>query len=227
MPINVTAEAKRIKKLFHDIPIHTEKREKFEIKKSNFLSIFSIDERKYLLYGFLCILALFFDFWVSKITMKPLAKIPSIKPEVLTLIFNLMDAIIAILASGLLTTGALALAKAKSRWRIILWSLCLIKIVLFIATTTIKLNGKISRLPMLLMVALVILVYTILDFAGGGLYYIVGIIKFWIKEAFIEEPAKLKNKLKAAWIEFDKKCTDYNIDSNNAINYHGINGMRN
>jgi hypothetical protein len=226
MPINVSSEAKKIKKLFADIPIHLEKREKFETEKNNFLSIFVVDERKYLLYGLLCILALFFDFWVSKVTMKPLSKIPNIKPEVLALIFNFIDALIAILASGLLATGALAIVKAKSRWRIMLWSLCTIKIILFIATTTIKLNGKISWLPMLLMVALVILVYTILDFAGGGLYYVLGSIKFWIKEAFIKKHSELKKELNEAWINFENKCYEYGIVLNNAINYHGINGMR-
>lgn len=163
----------------------------------------------------LCLLALLFDFIVSRITMVPLTKSTNISPEIMALIFNLMDGIIAILASGILAKDALGKFKAKKIWPKVLWLLCAVKIALYIGFA----YSKVTIIGMLFIMFLVVIVYIILHFAGGGLFYLIGKIKFAILKNWHEDPDIVDNKLNDKCRELRQEVMHNDFDLVEVMDY--------
>ena len=205
----------KIIKVKNQIPILQETFNEIERKKLEFMSDIN---KEHIYFAFLCILALIFDFILSRITMKPLVKSTNMEPEVFALIFNLMDAFIAILASGILANDLLGKFKHKKIWIPVLWVLCLIKITLFVgfAFSSMKLIG------ILFIVLLVLLVYAILHFAGGGLYFLFGKIKFAFLEIWHDSPIQKKQELQKLERQLSMTCQSNNFDIIDVKTYFGI-----
>jgi hypothetical protein len=185
--------ADKIIKLQQKLPKLTKIRKEILDRQESFLQNVKKDSQMYILFGFLCILAIVFDYFVSVNTMKPIAHLIHIPVVLLALLFSFIDLGVASLASGIRAKKFLEIEKMKKIWRPILWLLFLIKISLFIifAINNTPIKG------ILIMIALALIVYFILDFAGKGIYFIAGKIKYWfLLEIWNEKPEDIENKIK-------------------------------
>lgn len=188
------------------------------IQKKKFIFLEDI-KKEHIYYAMLCVLALIFDFILSRITMKPLTKGTQITPELFALIFNLMDAIIAVLASGILAYDLVGRQKQRKIWLPILWALCAIKIVLFIGFA----YKSTAIMGIVFIVALVILVYSILHYAGSGLYFLFGKIKYFVLEQWYDNPTTKNQELIAIKHEIDRECSNNNFDRNTFYQHYNLN----
>ena len=184
--------ADKIIKLQQKIPKLKKIREDILERQESFSKHVSKDVQTYIIFGMLCVLAIIFDHFVSTNTMSPIAKSIHIPVAILALLFSLIDLGVASLASGIRTKRFLEIEKMKRIWRPILWFLFVIKISLFVifAYQSTPIKG------ILIMSALAFLVYLILDFAGKGIYYLTGKIKYWfLLEIWNEKPEDIENKI--------------------------------
>jgi len=217
--------AKQIEKTFQSY-----KKAVFEInainnKEKEALIKFEGEHTKYIIFGLFSILALFFDFWISRETMKPIAQIMKQKPEVVALLFNLLDLGMAIFASGILAKDAIRFDRHTKQGGILLWVLCFIKIVLFVVYGKILLSGHISLVGMLVVIALAILVYVILHFSGSGLLFFITKTKYWLMKNWAENPDAIKNNNRKAWNGLRDACKKYSIDFQEALEIFDIKEM--
>lgn len=219
-------QAKIITSTYQSYNISIENKMKIDKDEKESLLRFDVEHTKYLVFGLLSFLALVFDFWVSRETMKPLAQITKLKPEVVALLFNLLDALIAIYASGILAKGIISIEKAKRVGGAFLWSLCGVKIILFVVYGKIIVSGHISIVGMVIIIALAILIYAILHFTGSGLLYILTRFKYWIIKTWADDPNTLKNNNRKAWVELDQKCNKFGVTLTDAERVFGINNMK-
>lgn len=211
--------ANKIIKLKHKLP----KVESvyFEIIKRKNLFLMDV-KKEHVYFAILCVLALIFDFFLSKVTMRPLARISRLRPEIIALIFNFMDAIVAILASGVLVRDfkdLIAIRTQKRIWLSILWAFCSIKIVLFLFTA---ISQGIKPISTILIIFLVLLVYSILHFGGSGLYYLFNTIKFGFLETWHDNPEKIKHELKKKNQKFSQEVQKHGFDEDKVRKYFGI-----
>ncbi len=210
---------------FHAIP---EKLKNFNDVKSKALFPFDGAGSKYVIFGILSLLALVFDFWVSNKTMLPLARITKLRPEFVAILFNLIDAFIAIYASGLLANGIIQTKIHKRNGGILLWSLFALKMTLFFVFTRVISSSSGSQSPIgtIVIVGIAVLVYTILHIMGGGLLYIFYNIYFSIKEKFIGNSNKVKIKNNKYWKKLERDSDECKIQFNDVLEYFGLNGKK-
>lgn len=212
---------KRIKRLQFQIPESQKKLDSLSIIESKFMNFFDGKAHQtFLVMGVIAIVAVIFDFVLSTTTMRPLP--PKVIPsEFKALIFSVIDFGVAILASGVFAIGAVAAALMKKRFRMILWMLCIIKVALF-AFTQFKVGGKVDPKATIFMIALVVLVYVILDVCGGGLAFVFGKIKYWIQKQLIIPPAKIKYILNNEWNDLGKDAVKFNFLKKDVLNHFGL-----
>jgi hypothetical protein len=214
--------AKKIISLNDRMVTITEKYENMIFRKNEF---FDDVKKEHIYFAILCILALIFDFFISKITMKPLAKIAHLRPEAVALIFNFMDAVVAVLASGILVKNIhdhISLKMQKRVWLTILWALFAVKITLF--TITAKNQGT-NWKATLLIVFLTIIVYSILHFAGSGLHYLFNIVKYWLLIMWNDDPKEVQIELKNYIQKFKQEVNKYNFDLKSINSFFGLEGI--
>jgi len=179
-------------------------------RRKGFDNLISSKSQKLISFGVLCLLALAFDYVVSNSTMAPLARYIGIKIFILALIFNVFDAIVAILASGVTAKRVIDTKNLKKIWRPVLWLLFIIKSSLFIAFA---LKGHSNVLEIILMLALAFLVYIILDFAGEGLYFIFGKIKYWfLMEIWNKKPDDVRKQIQRQCRKLSNEIKDFGYD---------------
>jgi hypothetical protein len=213
-----------IRKTYEKLKSAREANEKYLKKKEEFFEIFTEEKKgRYIVGGLLCILVLIFDYWVSHNTLEYLAEIIRIPREALALLFSLVDALLAIFASGGLA-GANSRRKAIHRKAglPILILLGAVKILLFIFLVinryteidpitqqeiyilsffdTLKIIG-----PQVLFVAIV---YSILGLMGFGLWYILGIILYWVYKELLSKPLDYELKLQKLFHYFKENAKD-------------------
>lgn len=187
-----------------------EAREKYESKKENFFEIFSERKQLYLVMGIVCIMVLIFDYFVSHETLQYLAQIIRLQSSVLALIFSILDGALAILASGGLAGNNTRLKELQRKiFSIILILLATTKLVLFgffVYDSYLAIDSfgnKVLTLTswefirvLLPQLIFIIIVYSVLTFAGIGLFYIVGIAWYAIYGTLLRNPLAIEEKIR-------------------------------
>jgi len=202
--------ADKITNMSARIPELEKKLEDVLERKKGFDNLINIKSQKVIAFGVLCLMALAFDYFVSINTMAPLAKIIHIKTFILALIFNVFDAIVAILASGVTAKRVIETKNMKKLWRPILWLLFIIKSSLFIIFAVM---GHTKAIGIIIMVALAFLVYITLDFAGEGLYFIFGKLKYWfLIEIWNKKPDDVRKQIQRQCRKLSNEIKDFGYD---------------
>lgn len=190
--INQIAEEYR--ELYQKYENINQKEQKFD----NFISQYPVQVDQFTIWGIVTLAALVFDFIINSQT---LSWLPSLFGQtsnfvyLWSFIFLILDIAASITASGLLAKNKYEYEKQRNIWLFILWSLCIIKIILFAYFALTNPDKMINSnfFYLILMIAFTVLVYLILHFGGAGLYHLIRKTLFWIeKEIF----ADYKNKRK-------------------------------
>lgn len=206
-------------------------KENYETRKKNFYELFSEKKATYLVSGIACTLVLVFDYFVSHETLQYLARIIRIQSSVLALIFTLLDAALASLASGGLA-GNNTYKKELQRkiFRPILLGLGILKLILFglfvhdSYLTIDALGNRIFPLTtweflrvILPQTLFIFIVYSVLTFAGLGLFYLVGGIYFFISGFLLENPEDIEKHIRELFSHF--RHNSYTEFEPNLISY--------
>ena len=209
---------------------------RFQVKFDDFMEVFHEKKANYLIQGLLCLAALLFDFLVSEKSLGYLAQIIRMPVGLIALLFSILDAGLAILASGGLAGSNFVKKKKHVRmWRPILFVLAAIKIALFImliwtSYNIVDANGKLIQslttmdyvriiLPQVLFIAAI---YVVLAKAGFGLYYLVGNSYFAIKKFLITDVNKLESEIKNNCTEFKSLCDFYKLNTEELLKEYKI-----
>ncbi len=209
---------------------------KYDEKKENFLGIFYEKKQLYLVYGIACIIVLFFDYFVSHETLQYLARLIRIPPSALALIFSFLDGALAILASGGLAGSNMHKKELqKKTFGTILVLLGIVKLILFGIFTydsylvIDSFGNKYFTLTwwefikvLLPQTIFVIIVYSVLTFAGIGLFYIVGIAWFALYGILLENPVLIEKKIRKLFLNFRDLEPEKFEDNMKFYNLHSI-----
>ncbi len=201
-------------------------REKYEKKKSEFNEFFSEKKATYLIYGIACSIVLVFDFFVSHQTLQYLAKIIRVPPSSLALIFTLFDATMAILASGGLSTNTYKRELQRKIFRPILTSLGLLKLILFgfyVYDSYLIVDAFGNRVfplstwefvrVLLPQIIFIFIVYSVLTFAGLGLFYIFGGLILIVAGFLLDNPDEIEKKIRELFNHF-RTISNNSFESN-------------
>jgi hypothetical protein len=199
-------------------------RDKRDASKRKFDAYFEDSTGRQTALGILCIVAVLFDFLVNNRTIFALANTLGLDPEVLALPITILDCFVAIQASGVFEKGAPIVKERSIRtWRVILWTMSLVKIVLFVAYGDEDGNGLsalaaegldiIQMLSVFLpMILFIIVVYSILHLAGAGLWYVIGNVWFVLRFGFTTDPAPSVSKYNQRMMQLKNYCSVNGID---------------
>ncbi len=214
--------AKEIIKLSRDLPLIESAYHMINEKKVQF---FKDVKKEQIYFAIVCILALLFDFLLSMKTMRPLRKYLLVPTPIIALIFNVMDAVFAILASGILIKDfkdLISIRRNKVIWLSLLWALCIVKITLFFQSSWF--HPQSNHIGIVLIIIFTLLVYSVLHFAGSGLYYLSNVVKFWFLEIWNDNPTTIKNKIQNLEHDLKQKVQHLNFNFEQVKNYFNLEG---
>ncbi|MFN3781517.1 MAG: hypothetical protein ACK4SO_05025 [Candidatus Kapaibacteriota bacterium] len=191
-------------------------RVKFEKKKREFDEIFWEKKPTYLVYGIACIVVLIFDFIVSHQTLQYLARILRFPPASMALIFTILDAALAVLASGGLASNDSYKRKYyRMIFRPILILLGTLKLVLFgffvydsyliidaFGNKVFPLSTWEFLRVILPQIIFILIVYSVLTFAGLGLFYVFGELFFLIWKFTLDNPDEIEKQIRELFDDF-------------------------
>lgn len=195
------ADIHKINKIAEEYNELKQKHEQIKQKETEFdkfINQFPVRADQFTIWGIITAAALIFDYIINSQT---LSWLPSMVGQshnfvyLWALIFFIIDSLVSISASGLLTKDKYEYEKQRKIWLFILWILCLIKIVLFVYFALSNPDKAISTnaFYLILMISFTILIYIILHYGGAGLYHLIRKISFWIKkEIFADYKSKAK-----------------------------------
>ncbi len=226
------SEANKLNKLHLQYDNMQIKFAELNAKKKNFYSTIATRESKFTWMGMLCLAALGFDFIINSATLHWMPEMlgVNIPVQVFALIFLIIDAVIAALQAGAFENDAIEKAKAKRKWRAILWTLAGLKSALFIIFTHIVKVGEFEGTIVMtvIQIAFLILIYAILDKAGEGVYYLVQWTKFkMMEEILYVKPEVISNQANKIYSAIESKCPQFNLNYDEFLRYFGLQGKIN
>ncbi len=215
--MDIDGLASNIKKLSIKIKEAEHSNSIFNEKYQSFHKVFDENIGWYLIQGLLCIIVLLFDYWVSGNTLKYLAQTIKIPVQFLALVFTLLDAGIAILASGgLAGDNNLSRKNMRKTWHPILIILGVAKLTLFVFFVYDRYQnqwGFIEQIQTILpQVLFIIIIYFILSKAGFGLWYILGKFFYGIWSTLLLDQNKLVNEQHENCIDFQTLAHNQKVD---------------
>ena len=183
---------------------------------------------RYIISGILCIAVLIFDFWVSERSLHYLAYYLGIKVQFIAILFTLIDAGLAILANGSFGANSWNLEISKKRWRAVLIILGIIKLVLFVMMVVFDDPSNQFTLSSILekniitQALFITVVYSVLTYAGFGLWFLIGLVYFGTWKFLLSDPSKIELDLRKHWDHFKKFCLDNKLDPKQESEEFGI-----
>lgn len=196
-------------------------------KENVFLASVPNPHGKFILYGLLCLAAIFFDFVITNKTMVSFEEF--LPPAILAIILSFIDLSVATLQAGTFSKTTAGKTIARKQWRPVLWGLGLIKILLFIILVYFiypdEFESSTNWLLTIIELLLLILVYIILDFAGEGIYFIFNKMKFtFLKKVWYEdlEPSKVDSRTKKVYSDLDLEINKNNHVKNEVYDFFNL-----
>ena len=181
--------------------------EKHSNKYLDFQKIFSENKSIYIIQGIICIAALVFDFWVTSTSIEYLTNVINVNSVYLAVLFSIIDAGVAILASGKLSgDDPLKVKKYKRLFRPVLVILGIVKAILFVSLiisqeestytgiVSIFANSAILQ-AVIIQFVFIATVYFILGIASIGLWFIFGRLYFQFWKFLLASPYIYENKI--------------------------------
>lgn len=172
---------------------------------------------EYWLMGIECFAALIFDFFVSRTTVSWLATLIGIPAALVALLYTVLDATFAALASGKSGKDDVSKRLLQKQWQKFLWGLAFIKIMLFAAfifivrqdsTTSLVFN----LLELLFQTAMVGIIYYVLHHAGGGILYAAKKTILVVRKLAIGTPQRRRAKIQKLCFEFLEEVQNTKLD---------------
>lgn len=197
--------------------------EKYSSSKLRFDSHFGESAGKFAAFGLLCIAAMVFDFYVNSRTMGVFARLLHTSTATLAVILTLVDGFLAIQASGLLERRSDVLKdRSMKTWVFVLWAVAFVKILIFVTFifkyTTLTVDGaQTAMMDALIIIVLpqaifTLIIYSILHFAGAGLWYYYGNIWFSIRRLFEPNLRQLKAQYHEYVAQLKAHCSKVGVD---------------
>ncbi|MFP4527158.1 MAG: hypothetical protein ACLFQX_01295 [Candidatus Kapaibacterium sp.] len=216
----------KIKKTSNNMPKIREEWAKLQEKKKRFFLIFDEPFGKYYIFAMMCIAALFFDFIVNNTVLIWLADLTEAPVQIFAIIFLLIDASVAIFASGIFAKDIVELDQQRSRWVKVLWAIAIVKIALFVIFVHFVYADtyEYSLIMTLVQIGFVLLIYLLLHFGGSGLLFILGV--FWynliLEMLWCQNPQEIQNRLKKYWSELNNRINKYNFSKESVLDYYDL-----
>lgn len=217
---NLSLIAQEMRELYAKYSFATESKRKYLEKKQNFEDFFTDKLGLYVVFGIISIAVLFFDFWVTRQAIEYLAELVYISKDLLAFLIMIIDAGLAIIASGgLAGSDYHKQQKMKKIARPILYLLGLVKIILYVILVynsylVLSPDGtKIFTLTTWEFIRVVapqviflLIIYSVLSFAGIGLFYLCGLLYYGLYLSLLNNPETYEKKIKAGFDKFSYFC---------------------
>ena len=183
-----------------------ESRVKAELKYQRFRQEPRPNEDRFLVVAaIVSIGALVFDWWVSSTTLESFAVQFGLPPWLLATVVSIIDAGIAVLASGYLAEGELRRKRHQKLGLSWMGLMGLVKLIALFFYLQDQYSGRfaLNTIPwgiwlqvLLLQVLLILVVYALLKIFGSGLWYLFALIRHWFPLVLSEtkEYIELKHK---------------------------------
>lgn len=211
----------KIEKIESVYPTATFQWRELNEKKNNFLNIFKNDQYKFSFFAVLAFAVLIFDYIVNNTVLIWLSKLTSAPVEFFAIIFLIIDASVAVIASGVFAKDEADKYNTMKTWRAVLWSLALLKVIIFIIYVLIY-NKNYDPILLLVQVGFIFSVYTILHLTGSGLGMVIGKMWFGISELWYEDPNELNQKYRSLWSEIDNKSKRFDKSIDEIEKHFGV-----
>ncbi len=168
----------------------------------------------YIILGFMGFAVLVFDIIIGVHTLSPLARYLGVPVLIFSVLFAVIDTLVAILASGILVSSPSGKFKFKKIFRTVLKLLGVIKLGLFLGF---MIGHSNIDIPSIVMNSLfIIVIYTLFHFAGAGLLYIFGLVVYSVRAFFMMDSYKHKVAIDKFCKKFVQRCKDISVDIDTA-----------
>lgn len=142
--------------------------------------------------------ALVLDWWVSSTTLESFAVQFGLPPWLLATVVSIIDAGVAVLASGYLAEGELRRERHQKLGLLVMGFLGLSKLIALFFYLQDQYSGRfaLNTIPwgIWLQVLLILVVYALLKIFGAGLWYLFALIRHWLPLVLSETKIELKHK---------------------------------
>jgi cation transport ATPase len=175
--------------------------------------------------------ALVLDWWVSSTTLESFAVQFGLPPWLLATVVSIIDAGIAVLASGYLAEGELRRERHQKLGLLVMGFLGVSKLIALFFYLQDQYSGRfaLSTLPwgIWLQVLLILVVYALLKIFGAGLWYLFALIRRWFPLVLSEtkEYIELKHKkyldiLRSTFsddVEYQRYVKEHDLELNTSV----------
>jgi cation transport ATPase len=178
--------------------------------------------------------ALVLDWWVSSTTLESFAVQFGLPPWLLATVVSIIDAGVAVLASGYLAEGELRRERHQKLGLLVMGFLGLGKLIALFFYLQDQYSGRfaLNTIPLgiWLQVLLILVVYALLKIFGAGLWYLFALIRHWLPLVLSEakEDIELKHKeyldiLRSTFSddgEYQRYVKEHDLELNTSV--HGL-----
>jgi hypothetical protein len=192
---------RKVTQRLRKLKIQWEARVKAELKYQRFRQESRLHNDSFLVVAaIVSIGALVLDWWVSSTTLESFAVQFGLPPWLLATVVSIIDAGVAVLASGYLAEGELRRERHQRLGLLVMGFLGLGKLIALFFYLQDQYNGRfaLNTIPLgiWLQVLLILVVYALLKIFGAGLWYLFALIRHWLPLVLSEtkEYIELKHK---------------------------------
>jgi hypothetical protein len=192
---------RKVTQRLRKLKIQWEARVKAELKYQRFRQESRLHNDSFLVVAaIVSIGALVLDWWVSSTTLESFAVQFGLPPWLLATVVSIIDAGVAVLASGCLAEGELRRERHQKLGLLVMGFLGLGKLIALFFYLQDQYSGRLALntipLGIWLQVLLILVVYALLKIFGAGLWYLFALIRHWFPLVLSEtkEYIELKHK---------------------------------
>jgi hypothetical protein len=192
---------RKVTQRLRKLKIQWEARVKAELKYQRFRQESRLHNDSFLVVAaIVSIGALVLDWWVSSTTLESFAVQFGLPPWLLATVVSIIDAGVAVLASGCLAEGELRRERHQKLGLLVMGFLGLGKLIALFFYLQDQYSGRfaLNTIPLgiWLQVLLILVVYALLKIFGAGLWYLFALIRHWLPLVLSEtkEYIELKHK---------------------------------
>jgi hypothetical protein len=192
---------RKVTQRLRKLKIQWEARVKAELKYQRFRQESRLHNDSFLVVAaIVSIGALVLDWWVSSTTLESFAVQFGLPPWLLATVVSIIDAGVAVLASGCLAEGELRRERHQKLGLLVMGFLGLGKLIALFFYLQDQYSGRLALntipLGIWLQVLLILVVYALLKIFGAGLWYLFALIRHWLPLVLSEtkEYIELKHK---------------------------------
>jgi hypothetical protein len=192
---------RKVTQRLRKLKIQWEARVKAELKYQRFRQESRLHNDSFLVVAaIVSIGALVLDWWVSSTTLESFAVQFGLPPWLLATVVSIIDAGVAVLASGYLAEGELRRERHQKLGLLVMGFLGLGKLIALFFYLQDQYSGRfaLNTIPLgiWIQVLLILVVYALLKIFGAGLWYLFALIRHWLPLVLSEtkEDIELKHK---------------------------------